>query len=71
MVGLADTMERIAWVLMIRKEVYRAKGLLIGAVDRNSGLMLCRRSGGTTCPPVSQTARRRKHSILRGYVEEL
>jgi hypothetical protein len=44
----------------------------IGAVDRNSGRTLCRRwrtcwigvrSGGTTCPPASRTARRRKPSM--------
>ena len=47
-------------------------GLPIGAVDRNGGLMLCRRwrtcwtsfrSGGTTCPPAWKAARRRKRSM--------
>jgi hypothetical protein len=47
-------------------------GRPIGAVDRNSGMTRCRlwrtcwtgfRSGGTTCPPASQAARRRKRSM--------
>ena len=47
-------------------------GPLIGAVDRNSGLTRRRRSpicwtsfrsGGTICPPASQTARRQKRSM--------
>ena len=53
-----------------RRRLSDTAGLPIGAVDRNSGLTRCRRwrtcwtgfrSGGTTCPPASQTARRRKH----------
>ena len=53
-----------------RRSLSDTAGLPIGAVDRNGGLTRCRRwrtcwtgfrSGGTTCPPASQTARRRKH----------
>jgi hypothetical protein len=55
-----------------RRRLSDTAALPIGAADRNSGLTPCRRwrscwtgfrSGGTTCPPASQTARRRKRSM--------